>query len=90
MSRQLTDCKIYCFSKNKYGSELLIDLIRLESLSKYIRQTPRHGLTYYDITFILYGEGSFALDHHKFPVAPNDLYFTAPGQIREWKVADIP
>lgn len=90
MSRQLTDCKTYQFSKNKYGSELLIDLIRLESLSKYIRQTPRHCLTYYDITFIHQeGSGNFALDQYEFPVALNDLYFTAPGQIREWKVADI-
>jgi AraC-like DNA-binding protein len=90
MNRQLSDCKTYRFCKNKYGSELLIDLIRLESLNKYIRQTPQHCLTYYDITFIQEGSGSFALDQHEFPVTFNDLYFTAPGQIREWKVADIP
>jgi len=90
MNRQAPDCKTYQFSKNKYGSELLIDLIRLESLKKYIRDTPRHCLTYYDITFILDGDGSFALDQHEFPITCNHLYFTAPGQIREWKVADIP
>ena len=90
MNRQSSDCKTYQFSKNKYGSELLIDLIRLESLSKYIRQVPRHCLAYYDITFILDGHGSFALDRHEFPVASNCLYFTAPGQIREWKVDDVP
>ena len=90
MNRQASNCKTYQFSKNKYGSELLIDLIRLESLSKYIRQTPRHCLTYYDITFILDGDGSFALDQHEFSVTFNHLYFTAPGQIREWKVSDIP
>ena len=32
----------YQFRKTKYGSELLIDLIRLESLETYIRETPRH------------------------------------------------
>ena len=90
MNRQAPDCKTYQFSKNKYGSELLIDLIRLESLKKYIRDTPRHCLTYYDITFILEGDGSFALDQYEFPVASNELYFTVPGQIRGWKVADIP
>ncbi len=90
MNRQVTDCKTYQFSKNKYGSELLIDLIRLESLSNYIRRTPKHCLTYFDITFIQEGSGSFALDRHEFPVTSNHLYFTAPGQIREWKVADIP
>ena len=84
------DCKTYQFSRRKYGSELLIDVIRLETLKKYIRDTPRHCLTYYDITFILEGNGSFAVDEHEFPVTSNHLYFTAPGQIREWKVADIP
>lgn len=90
MNRQTADCKTYQFSKKKYGSELLIDLIRLESLKKYIRNTPRHRLTYYDITFILDGDGSFSLDQHEFAVTSNHLYFTAPWQIREWKVADIP
>lgn len=90
MSSQLADCKNYHFSKNKYGSELLMDLIRLESLSPYIRHTPRHSLTYYDITLILDGEGRFALDQYEFPVSLNHIYFTAPGQIREWKVADVP
>lgn len=90
MNRQAADCKTYRFSRRKYGSELLIDLIRLESLDKYIRDTPRHCLTYYDITFIQEGNGSFALDEHQFPVTANQLYFTAPGQIREWKVAEIP
>ena len=84
------DCKTYQFSRRKYGSELLIDVIRIETLKKYIRDTPRHCLTYYDITFILEGNGSFVVDEHEFPVTPNHLYFTAPGQIREWNVADIP
>jgi AraC family transcriptional regulator, transcriptional activator of pobA len=90
MKGQTADCKTYRFSRRKYGSELLIDVIRLESLGKYIRQTPQHCLTYYDITFIQEGLGSFAIDEHEFSITPNHLYFTAPGQIREWKVADIP
>lgn len=69
---------------------MLIDLIRLESLAEYIRQTPQHKLTYYDITFIISGNGKFNLDGNEFPVVPNQLYFTAPGQIREWKVDQVP
>ena len=90
MSRQVVDCKTYGFSQRKYGSELLIDLIRLESLAKYIRQTPRHCLTYYDITFIQDGNGKFAIEGQDFMVEANHLYFTAPGQVREWKVSEIP
>lgn len=90
MYKASADCKTYGFSRRKYGGELLIDLIRLESLARYIRQTPRHCLTYYDITFIHEGSGQFSLDEHSFPVEANRLYFTAPGQIREWKVSEIP
>ncbi len=80
----------YQFRKTKYGSELLIDLIRLESLETYIRETPRHSITYYDITLIDEGSGRFAVDEHEFEIERNRLYFTAPNQIREWKVDQMP
>lgn len=90
MSKTSADCKTFGFSRRKYGGELLIDLIRLESLAKYIRQTPRHALTYYDITLVQVGSGQFALDDVDFPVEPNQLYFTAPAQVREWIVTESP
>ena len=90
MNRQPANCKTYGFSRRKYGSELLIDLIRLESLAKYNRQTPRHYLSFYDITLIQEGSGQFALEGTDFPVEPNQLYFTAPAQVREWNVPEIP
>lgn len=80
----------YQFRKTKYGSELLIDLIRLESLETYIRETPRHKLTYYDITLIGEGAGRFAIDDHEFEIERNRIFFTAPNQIREWKVDHMP
>ncbi len=90
MSKTSADCKTFGFSRRKYGSELLIDLIRLESLEKYNRKTPRHFLSFYDITLIQEGAGQFALDDIDFPVEANQLYFTAPAQVREWKVAESP
>jgi len=80
----------YQFRKTKYGRELLIDLIRLESLERYIRETPRHKLTYYDITLIGEGAGRFAIDDHEFEIERNRIFFTAPNQIREWKVDHMP
>lgn len=90
MNRQPANCKTYGFSRRKYGGELLIDLIRLESLARYNRQTPRHYLSFYDITLIQEGTGQFAIEGTDFPVEPNQLYFTAPAQIREWKVTEVP
>jgi len=50
----------YDFNKTKYGKELLIDLIRLETLEKYpIRNRP-HVLSYYDITLIT-GAAGFSI-----------------------------
>ena len=69
---------------------MLIDLIRLESLETYIRETPRHKLTYYDITLIGEGAGRFAIDDHEFEIERNRIFFTAPNQIREWKVDHMP
>lgn len=81
---------LYHFRKDKYGDELLIDLIRLESIERYLRQTPRQSLSYYDITLINEGEGSFTIDDYKFLVEKNQLFFSAPGQIREWKIDAMP
>lgn len=74
----------YDFFKTKYGEELLIDLIRLEDLEKYIRATPIHRLSYYDITVIDGGRGTFSIDGSEYPLRKGTVLFSAPGQIRKW------
>lgn len=49
----------YTFYKNKYGSELLIDVVELKYVKKFLAQSSVHTLTYYDITFVTEGEGGF-------------------------------
>lgn len=51
----------YTFHKNKYGSELLIDVVELKYVKKFLAESSVHTLTYYDITFITEGEGAFPL-----------------------------
>lgn len=80
----------YNFHKTKYGDELLIDLIPLEDLKPCIDKTPTHCLTYYDITIISKGEGSFSIDRQKEPVEKGRVYFTLPGQVRHWEIAKMP
>lgn len=80
----------YDFLRTKYGEELLIDLISLDDLRKYIRATPAHRLSYYDITIISQGQGSFVVDDHERKIEPGTIIFSSPGQIREWIVDDIP
>ena len=46
----------YDFYKHKYGDELLIDVVPLNTIKKYLKEQPVHILTYYDITLITSGE----------------------------------
>ncbi|MBT1697314.1 AraC family transcriptional regulator [Fulvivirgaceae bacterium PWU4] len=80
----------YDFFKTKYGEELLIDLIRLEDLEKYIRSSPVQRLTYYDITIIAEGQGTFIIDNCERPIVAGSVFFSAPHQIREWRIDNIP
>jgi AraC family transcriptional regulator, transcriptional activator of pobA len=80
----------YDFFKNKYGEELLVDLIALKDIERYIRSTPIQRLTYFDITFIVEGTGTFAIDSCEDAISPNRIFFSSPGQVRKWNVTDIP
>src|SRR5688572_2051360 len=80
----------YDFFRTKYGEELLIDLIRLESLEKYIKLSPVQRLTYYDITIIADGQGTFSIDSHEQGIRRGSIFFSSPGQIRKWKTDRVP
>jgi AraC-like DNA-binding protein len=80
----------YDFYRTKYGNELLIDLIRLENLEKYIEATPIHRLSYYDITVIAEGDGTFSIDGSDHPIVPGTVLFTSPGQVRHWNTSATP
>ena len=82
--------KKYDFFKTKYGNELLIDLIRLESLEKYITEGCPHYLTYYDITVLTGGKGVFCIDQYKYPIQQETVLFSSPGQIRYWDIELLP
>ena len=77
----------YTFLKNKYGSELLVDIVELKDIKKYVVKSSVHTLTYYDITFITEGEGSFILDNHTYRGGVGDVFFSKPGEIRSWAVS---
>lgn len=80
----------YDFFKTKYGEELLIDLIRLEDLEKYIRLSPVQRLSYYDVTLITEGSGTFRIDTYAHRLDHGMVFFSAPGQVRKWDTSDTP
>lgn len=79
----------YTFHKNKYGSELLIDVVELKYVKKFLAASPVHTLTYYDITFITEGEESFSIDNRTYEAFPQDVFFSKAGEIRNWDTHHI-
>jgi AraC family transcriptional activator of pobA len=82
--------KKYDFFKTKYGDELLIDLVRLESLERYLVENCPHYLTYYDITLLTGGKGFFSIDQYRYPICENIVLFSSPGQVRYWDYELLP
>lgn len=74
----------YTFYKDKYGSELLIDVVELKYVKRFLREHTAHTLTYYDITFITEGEGSFSVGNQICKAIPGDVFFSKPGEVRRW------
>ncbi len=79
----------YTFYKTKYGSKLLIDIVELEYTKKFLTRSTVHTLTYYDITFITQGEGVFSIDNQMYEASPGDVFFSKPGEIRNWDIRHI-
>lgn len=74
----------YTFYKNKYGSELLIDVVELKYVKRFLAESAVHTLTYYYITFVTEGEGSFSIDNRTYQAVPGDVFFSKPGEVRNW------
>ena len=78
--------KTYHFLPFKYGSELLLDIGRIETLKNYVLNSTLHQLSFYEIIFITEGSGTLALDEHKVSIQPQTIIFTSPGQVRRWEI----
>ena len=66
----------YTFYKNKYGSELLVDVVELKYVKKFLAESAIHTLNYYDVTFITEGKGTFSVDNQTYEVTPCDVLFS--------------
>lgn len=75
------------FLRNIHGTELLVDLGRIETLTNYILDSSRHRITFYEILVITQGAGTFTLDDLSIPLSPGTVVITCPYQVRMWHVA---
>ncbi len=85
----LTKIKTYHFLPYKYGSELLLDIGRIETLKNYVLDNALHQLSFYEIIFIEEGSGTFILDENTMSITPQTIIFTSPGQVRRWEIEEM-
>ncbi len=76
------------FHRAKYGRELLVDAAWVSDMPTFILEGP-HALEFHDILLVTRGSGTFLLDGFPLEVRPGRVLFTAPGQVREWRVAKL-
>lgn len=76
------------FHRTKYGPEILIDIAWIHEMPTFLVSRP-HWLAFYDILLVTRGRGGFWLDGHRIPVAPGQVLFTSPGQVRDWDVTAL-
>ena len=86
---QPVDVRPIDFATHKYGQELLVDVAWIDDMPSFAHTVEPYTLSFYDITLITGGEGSFWLDEQEYPLLPNQVLFTTPGQIRRWYVSDL-
>lgn len=76
------------FHRTKYGPEILIDIAWIHEMPTFLMAKP-HWLSFYDILLVTRGRGWFWLDGHRMSVSPGQVFFTSPGQVRDWDVTAL-
>jgi AraC-like DNA-binding protein len=82
--------KSFDFLSRKYGSELLVDIGRMEALPNFELSRDPHYLNFYEIILVTEGSGHVFVDEERIPLTPHMAIFTSPRQIRKWDYVQPP
>lgn len=77
------------FHRTKYGRELLIDVVRASDIKTLDAGGAPHVLSFYEIFLITGGRGALTLDGQSYGLGPGRVFFTSPGQPRQWRTRDF-
>jgi AraC-like DNA-binding protein len=77
------------FHRTKYGRELLIDVIRTAGVRSFETHGAPHVLSFYEIFLVTRGRGTLTLEGRTYAVKPGEVFFTSPGQPRQWLVRGL-
>ncbi len=76
------------FVKNKYQRELLIDCFRRDAFPNRVDYHQPFFVTFYEIIFIVRGEGEFKLDHEVITFQAGTVLLLPPNKWRQWCQTD--
>lgn len=75
---------LYKFYKHKYGSELLVDVIDIDTMKADIIQTSVYCTSFYSIILFTDGEEDIAINGHKQCIRKGVVACSRPGDIWTW------
>lgn len=78
--------RLFSFSKNKYGVELLMDIASYQDIPNYFFDSAYHRCDFYEIIFFTRGNGCLLLDQQEIHIRDRTLVFISPLQVRSWRV----
>jgi hypothetical protein len=78
------------FDRHKYGRRLLVDAAPFHALADFITTPHPHRLRFYEILFLTAGGGFLEQDGVSTEVRACRLCFTAPGEVRRWRLDKAP
>lgn len=75
---------LYKFYKHKYGSELLVDVIDIDTMKADISQTSVYCTSFYSIILFTDGEEDIAINEHRQCIRKGMVACSRPGDIWAW------
>lgn len=77
------------FHRTKYGQELLVDIVRASEIPTLDIGGDPHVLAFYEIFLLTHGRGTLILDGESYRLGRDRIFFTSPGQPRQWRSRDF-
>ncbi len=78
-----TTLKTYTFNKNKYKTELLVDVARTSELKSFNRTDKPYIVDFYEILIVTHGKAEVWIDQYKVSASAGTVLFTSPHSIRQ-------
>lgn len=76
---------LFKFQRNKYGSELLVDVITIGKMMQGIRRYSVFTESFFSIIMVTGGVGDVSVNGHKRLVGRGDVICSRPGELFSWQ-----